>query len=76
MFRLIYYALGIGISAVYMGGMIISSFDFSTPKTPTVQKLGGLRIERGKYIPPPPPGTSGSRSGSTYPGGGGYSGGK
>lgn len=77
MFRKIYYALGIGISLLYMGGNLIS---FKTPGTPVMQNLGGLRIERGKYVPPPPPGTrsggGGGGGGSSYPSGGGYSGGK
>lgn len=84
MFRKIYYALGIGVSLLYMGGNLIS---FKTPGTPVMQNLGGIRIERGKYIPPPPPGTTGSggggggytgsgSGGGSYPSGGGYSGGK
>ena len=84
----IYYMLGIGILLTYLIGMTMSNF---RPK-PVLQPLsfGPTKMEKGKYVPYTPSKSSsgsydsdggggyggGSKRSSSYPTGGGYSGGK
>lgn len=87
MFNKIYYAIGAGIIALYIGANLVSMITKNTG-TPQARSFGAMRMERGKYVYVPPSTSNYPRGGSTggstypsgggssYPSGGGYSGGK